>query len=214
MLLSNGFILMTHSRPRVLFVGASGEFATRSVPALSLEYTLIGVSRKKTELAHYCESYYEADLLRESEKLFTDIFSSHEIQSIIWAPVTYFPRPIRESSREILHTEFDLSTALPLLCIQRSFSLQKSLRSFILVGSGLARRPKESWGSYSIAKASQVMLGTVLNASHEHIPIKTYTLLFGSLQKTTDDFIRHSLKRALDATLIEKCISIPEDRDI
>ena len=166
----------------LLYVGASGMLAEKVLPALSKKYSIIGLSHTHKALSEYCTHFYTGNLLTEHERIFKTIFSKHNIDAIIWTPVRYFPMPLIKSSREILHTEFDLAVALPLECLKlaRAHGFHGN-KTFTLVSSGLATGIKENWGSYSIAKAGENVLGAYLCTELSNSDIAVKVIAFGSL---------------------------------
>jgi len=155
--------MIMSTKPKILFVGASGVVARKVLPALSESYAIVGVSRARDEGRPYCSDFYQGDLLHDHEALFARVFREHHFDGIVWNVVRYFPQPLHLATRPTLHTEFDLAVALPLACLQAASHYGFGEGSpFVLVASQLAFGRKENWGSYSIAKSGQVMLASYL----------------------------------------------------
>lgn len=189
-------------KKKVFFVGASGNVAQTVIPALSTSYSIVGLSKHRKDMGRYFTHLYTADLHTEYSHIFTEIMKSHTFDAVVWSPVRYFPSPILHSSREILHTEFDLAVALPLECIKiaRMYGFTEN-KTFTFVTSGLGFDTKPNWGSYSIAKTAENMLSSSLRLELEEKDIAIKLLALGSIQKT------------LDSTIIQAFIDCIENTD-
>lgn len=144
-------------KPSLLFVGASGNVARKVLPDLSKYFNIVGISRSRTELAHYCTKHIVGDLLTSHEKIFRQAFSFSEYNVIIWNVVAFFPSMIKDASRETLHTEFDLAVALPISCVQYYLKQKTPFRKhFIGVSSKAAYGDVAPRASYSMIKRAQM----------------------------------------------------------
>jgi NAD(P)-dependent dehydrogenase (short-subunit alcohol dehydrogenase family) len=185
-------------KKKILFVGASGAVANKIIPTLSLDNEIIGISKKNKDLEKYCKKFYTHNLLSGSKLFFESFFKQNEIDIIIWNPVVYFPKKIIESSREILHTEFDVAVALPLECLQIAIKNNfKGNKRFIMISSLLAFGYKESWASYSIVKSSQI---SIMNSFSKEIDSKNIifkTIAFGAVPTITEKTMQKVFNLAL-----------------
>ena len=190
---------MTNSsvKKKILFVGASGAVASKVLPKLTTEYHIVGISRKQRSLEQYCTAFYTGDLLHDHKSIFQEIFVSHQFEAIIWNPVLYFPRPLITSSREILHTEFDLAVALPLECLKVAMESGFSRGTFIVVTSLLAFGKKPRWGSYSIVKRAQVVLAEYLADELEEKHVAVTAIALGSVGSIPIEKIQAIFKEAI-----------------
>ena len=201
-------------KKQILFVGASGAVAQKILPHLSHTYSVIGLSRSHTTLRSYCSAYYTGDLLTENAQIFDKLFTAHTFDAIIWNVVRYFPKRLSETSREILHTEFDLGVALPTLCLQSAlrhgFTHNKT---FTLVSSQLAFGKKPLWGSYSITKRGQIILASYLNDELLEQGVSLKVLAPGRVPDTADTILYDACARAVENTDPEKILyTIHTDR--
>lgn len=188
-------------RKKILFVGASGNVASRIIPFLSQTYDVVGISRARSDLRAQCVAFYLGDIEREYERIFTTVFAEHLFDAIIWNPVLYVPQNILDATRNTLHREFDLAIALPLECLRAAlpYTMHRSAHTlvFILVSSGLAFGQKPTWGSYSIVKRGQVILAEYLaQESHEYIHTKVVTL--GAIAETPRTVLEVIFTQALE----------------
>jgi short-subunit dehydrogenase len=149
-------------KKKVLFVGASGAVASKLIPELSEHYDIVGISRTKRDLSSHCVDFYAGDLFVEYAEIFAQVFDRHEFNSIIWNPVQYHPNALLNTSRQILHAEFDLAVALPLECLRSAINHSFADGTFLIVTSLLAFGNKPTWGSYSMSKRAQVILAEYL----------------------------------------------------
>lgn len=186
------------SKPFLLFVGASGAVANKVLPELSKHFTIVGISHSRTELAPYCVEHIVGNLLTSHEKIFKQAFALHEYTAVIWNAVVYFPSYLRNSNRETLHTEFDLSVALPLVCAQ--FYLKQPgmhKKHFIGVSSKAAFGDKAPRASYSIIKRAQMELFTTLAPECPEICFSV--IAPGRVRNITDTRLLQSFMNALGA---------------
>ena len=185
-------------------MGASGALAERVIPLLASHYEIVGVTHTSRTLANSMSRLYNGDLLSSHEELFNDIFTAHKIDAVIWNPVRYFPMPLLESSRTILHTEFDLACALPLECVKSAMRHGwgtkgvSSGKTFVLITSLLAFGHKPHWGSYAIAKRAEVVLGEYLEKELAPYGITMKTIALGEVPKISPPFLLEQLTRAIE----------------
>ncbi len=196
---------VSKKKKKILFVGASGAVAEKAIPFLSDRYDIVGISRTRDVLSKYCVGFYKGDLLNAYEQLFTSVFSEHKIEAIIWNSVVYFPQPLLSSSRETLHTEFDLAVALPLQCLSYArLHIPKEL-TFIFVSSGLAFGQKVPWGSYSIMKRGQVIASEYL-AEELKGEVVVRSIILGAVPTTLEKHIQKVFLEALEDPLSDKVL--------
>jgi len=154
---------MSEARDTILFVGAGGAVASKLLPGLAERYDIVGIAGKRVDLARYCIELAGGELGAEHTRLFEQACSCHRFHSIVWNAVRYFPTPLVESSREMLHREFDLAIALPLACLRAALA-HGFTGTFVIVTSGLAFGTRPPWGSYSILKRGQIVMAEYLAA--------------------------------------------------
>lgn len=186
-------------KKKILFVGASGAVASKVIPSISNTYDIVGLVGKRRELEKYCVDFYVGDLLREYKEILNLIFKKHKFDSIVWNPVRYFPGPLLKSSREALHTEFDLAVALPIECLRMAVKHSFGENcTFLLITSQLGLGKKPGWGSYSIVKRGQFILNEYLAVELFEKGIFPKTLALGSVPKISEEILTDVIIRAIE----------------
>jgi NAD(P)-dependent dehydrogenase (short-subunit alcohol dehydrogenase family) len=157
--------MMGKERKKILFVGAGGQLATVVLPLLAEQYEVVGIGGRRHELKEHCVDFYVGNLLQDYGDLFQKAFEKHTFDAIIWNPVRYFFTPLLGTTRETLHTEFDIGIALPIECVKMLFNSPrvKNKTTFVIVSSGSAFRYSTNLASYGIIKNAQIKLGEILN---------------------------------------------------
>ncbi|TAJ16022.1 MAG: SDR family oxidoreductase [Dehalococcoidia bacterium] len=185
-------------RKRLLFVGSSGESARKLIPHLAKTYDIVGIARSRRELEPYLVEQVTGDLLTSHEQVFDAAFRDGPYDAIIWNAVAYFIEPLTESTRESLHTEFDLAVALPMVCLKRyAQSKGSSTKRFIMMSSQMAFGHKAGLGSYSVMKRAQV---TLIGALALEVPdIICSAITPGSLRRTSEEALIASIEEVLHA---------------
>jgi short-subunit dehydrogenase len=185
-------------KKKVLFVGASGAVASKLIPALSESYDIVGISRTKRDLSQHCVDFYTGDLFVQSDEIFTQVFDSREINSIIWNTVQYHPSPLLNTSRQALHAEFDLAVALPLECLRSAINHSFKDGTFLIITSLLAFGNKPTWGSYSMVKRAQVILAEYLAKELSDARIFPKAIALGSVSMIPSEVMHEAFINAIE----------------
>lgn len=146
------------ARKKILFVGAGGTLASKVIPLLAEKYDIVGIAGKRQELKEYCTDFYSVNLLAEYKTVFQNVFQKHSFDVVIWNPVRYFFTPLIGTSRESLHTEFDLAVALPVECVRALLPFSTKNTIFIIISSLSAFSHSKNLASYGIIKNAQIKL--------------------------------------------------------
>ncbi len=149
-------------KKKLLFVGAGGELASKVLPLLSKSYDIVGIAGRRDDLRPYCVEMYKGNLLTGYQQLFETAFRAHQFDIIIWNPVRYFFTSLMQSTRESLHTEFDIAVALAVECLKTARKEQNFSGTFVLVSSLSAFGYRKDLATYSIVKNAQVRFAKVL----------------------------------------------------
>lgn len=155
---------MSQSKKKILFIGAGGMLASRIIPSLAEQYDIVGIGGRRDDLKTHCVQFLSGNLLQEHRQLFETAFAAHAFDAVVWNPVRYFLRPLMESSRETLHTEFDLAIALPVECLRLFLAQESAEPVFILVSSLSAFHYNPKLASYGVIKNAQIKLAEVASA--------------------------------------------------
>ena len=150
-------------KKKILFVGAGGELASRVMPALSEQYDIVGIGGRRDELRSLCTDFHSGELFANYATLFSNVFSAHIFDAIVWNPVHYTMLPLMKSSRESLHAEFDMAVALPIECVKTAIEKGQRGFVFVLVSSLSAFGYAKHLPSYGIVKNAQIKLADMLS---------------------------------------------------
>jgi NAD(P)-dependent dehydrogenase (short-subunit alcohol dehydrogenase family) len=183
----------------VAFIGAGGMVAEKSIPLLAEYYAIVGVGGRRKNLSSHCTDFYSTDLPEDFSSTFRALFDGRVFDALVWNPVTYVPRALLDTTRETLHSEFDMAIALPLECL-RTALVHQALSSgapFIITSSQLAFGHKPRWASYSIVKRGQVMLAEYL-AREVGDMVTPRCILFGDVPHTDPKICAGAFAEAIE----------------